>query len=288
MIQRKFITGEEWLYFKLYCGPRIADILLINTITPLVNELKEKNLICQWFFIRYSDPEPHIRFRLKLLKPYDLVTVIALFNNYIKPYSNSNQIWRIQTDTYVRELERYGSSSISYVEEIFHSESELIVELLKLNNNRTDLNQYVLESVDSFLKSFDLSTHERVHFYKSNYIANKKKLELKYGKLRVKPNDIQMKFMNPSNGKSFGINLIEYDRFKRNLQMHNERISKAVMAIVTQSKKINTDINLLVLLQSMVHMSFNRAFNIQQNLHEFLGYYLLSRRSIAELKKTNE
>jgi len=54
MIQRKFLLGDAWLYYKIYCGARTADMLLTDMIAPLVAELKKQELIEKWFFIRYN------------------------------------------------------------------------------------------------------------------------------------------------------------------------------------------------------------------------------------------
>jgi len=63
-MKRTFILGEEWLYYKIYCGAKTADLLLTDTLRPLLNRLTATNQINQWFFIRYTDPENHIRLRL--------------------------------------------------------------------------------------------------------------------------------------------------------------------------------------------------------------------------------
>jgi thiopeptide-type bacteriocin biosynthesis protein len=63
-IKRSFTIGEEWLYFKIYCGVKTANELLISVVEPLVTKLRKEKKITLWFFIRYSDPEHHLRIRL--------------------------------------------------------------------------------------------------------------------------------------------------------------------------------------------------------------------------------
>ncbi|WP_127138032.1 thiopeptide-type bacteriocin biosynthesis protein [Flagellimonas oceanensis] len=63
---RNFALGSEWLYYKIYIGPQTGDALLSQAIKPLVSNLIGRKLIDKWFFIRYTDPDFHIRIRLKI------------------------------------------------------------------------------------------------------------------------------------------------------------------------------------------------------------------------------
>lgn len=65
--QRNFNIGSEWLYYKFYCGVKTADKLLTEVIKPLTEELQTKQLIDKFFFIRYTDPDLHIRLRFHLI-----------------------------------------------------------------------------------------------------------------------------------------------------------------------------------------------------------------------------
>ena len=66
MIQRKFIPGSQWLYFKIYTGVKTADEVLAHTIRPFLRELYAERWIDGSFFIRYNDPDFHIRLRLHI------------------------------------------------------------------------------------------------------------------------------------------------------------------------------------------------------------------------------
>ena len=41
VMKRKFILGEEWLYYKIYCGKRTADVILTQVIKPLAENLTD-------------------------------------------------------------------------------------------------------------------------------------------------------------------------------------------------------------------------------------------------------
>ncbi len=130
LIQRTFIPGENWLYFKIYSGPKTADTILAEDIKPLVEKMSSVNIINKWFFIRYSDPKLHIRVRFYLSKTDYLNHVISLMNSSMKPYVQNNLIWKIQLDTYEREIERYGENTIDLIENLFCYDSNMHLDLL--------------------------------------------------------------------------------------------------------------------------------------------------------------
>jgi thiopeptide-type bacteriocin biosynthesis protein len=48
-------------------------------------------------------------------------------------------VWKVQLDTYEREVERYGGpAGIELCEQLFHHDSEAVVELLRLAEDRAD------------------------------------------------------------------------------------------------------------------------------------------------------
>ncbi len=62
-VQRTFPPGSEWLYAKLYTGTATADQILRDVIAPLVAEVLGSGAAERWFFIRYGDPDWHVRLR---------------------------------------------------------------------------------------------------------------------------------------------------------------------------------------------------------------------------------
>ena len=59
--ERSFPPGSVWLYAKLYTGRATTDALLREGLGPLVRSLRERGVIEGWFFIRYGDPDWHVR-----------------------------------------------------------------------------------------------------------------------------------------------------------------------------------------------------------------------------------
>jgi len=49
MENRTFIPGSEWVYFKLYTGTKMADIILKKEIIEYISEMKKNDFIDKWF-----------------------------------------------------------------------------------------------------------------------------------------------------------------------------------------------------------------------------------------------
>ena len=48
-IQRNFILGDSWLYYKIYTGPKTSDAVLTEIIKPIAEELIEQGIITNGF-----------------------------------------------------------------------------------------------------------------------------------------------------------------------------------------------------------------------------------------------
>jgi thiopeptide-type bacteriocin biosynthesis protein len=61
-----FKDPDEWKAYHLFChSPLLQERLLADVLFPLVRRLQEDGRCGAWFFIRYWEGGPHIRFRLK-------------------------------------------------------------------------------------------------------------------------------------------------------------------------------------------------------------------------------
>ena len=126
-VKRRFSPGTEWLYLKIYCAETIQDQLLTAQIKPLIETLLEKNIIDNWFFIRYRDPESHLRLRIRITSPFisnAVASVIDEINRFFMEAIEDKTVRKLVYDTYERELERYGAANVENCETIFRIDSE--------------------------------------------------------------------------------------------------------------------------------------------------------------------
>src|SRR5438477_852741 len=60
-VRRTFAPGTEWLFAKIYTGVATADRLLCGPLRNFVATIRKTGVSLGWFFIRYADPDWHIR-----------------------------------------------------------------------------------------------------------------------------------------------------------------------------------------------------------------------------------
>lgn len=157
-VKRSFIPGSEWLYIKIYTGYRSADNILVDYLLPFVDMLKNKQIIHGYFFVRYTDPYYHIRFRIHISNLFDYGIICQNLEQIFNPCLINGLVWNIQCDTYKRELERYGEDYINEVEKIFCIDSESIIRLIQLvgesinpDEDRWKLSLLLLDQISSIL-----------------------------------------------------------------------------------------------------------------------------------------
>jgi thiopeptide-type bacteriocin biosynthesis protein len=124
-LQRRFSPGSEWLYAKLYAGHATSDQILTEAIAPLVHDLPA------WFFIRYGDPHWHIRFRVRGEPAFLYGELLPRLSEHVRAMLDDGRMWRLQLDTYEREVERYGGPvGIELSERLFCADSACAIDIL--------------------------------------------------------------------------------------------------------------------------------------------------------------
>jgi lantibiotic biosynthesis protein len=131
LVRRRFPPGSEWLYAKLYTGTGTADQLLNHVVGPLVRSSLASGAADAWFFIRYADPDWHLRLRLHGEPGRLHAEVLPGLEAAAAPLLETGQLWRMQLDTYEREVERYGGDrGIELAEQLFAADSEAVLTIL--------------------------------------------------------------------------------------------------------------------------------------------------------------
>ncbi len=130
-IARRFPPGSEWLYTKVYAGAATVDGALI-ALAPVIREALRTGAADSWFFIRYGDPDWHLRLRLHGEPARLAAEVLPAIRAALEPLLADGRIWNIQLDTYVRELERYGGgAAMPLCERIFCADSEAVLSIVE-------------------------------------------------------------------------------------------------------------------------------------------------------------
>ena len=267
---RIFYPGSEWLYFKIYTGVKTSDLVLLEVIKPFVEQLQNEHVIKKWFFIRYNDPKPHLRIRFNISNLNNYNYILEKINSLFGEYLNSGEISNVIIDTYKRELERYGESSIEYAEELFFRSSELILNFLEYDDEEKIM--VALFYIDCILSELGLSNEEKTNWIKN--FDNAFKTEFNTDKslnsqLKKKYIDFQPKYFE-------FIKTIAFKDIKYLITNNISDIHIVIEKILELEKKECLNVEMRDYFQSIFHMHINRLFVSNQRLFEMIIYdYML-------------
>lgn len=278
-IQREFIVGDHWLYYKIYSGTKTADSILIEIIKPIVSDLINKNIISKWFFIRYGDPKPHLRIRFYCKDLNNIGTVINTLLPLFKDLMNQDLIWKIQTDTYQRELERYGKNSMELSESMFFYDSKLILDLLEIVGDDDELRWLIaLKIIENIMNAFNYTIDNKLVFFErlkvgfgSEFGINKdlnKQIDYKYRNYR---NTIE-EIIEAKKGSAS-----QYDELLIALEDFNNKSRSTVDEILNFRESGILMLSLDSLISSYIHMSMVRLFKSKNRIHELVVYDFMYR-----------
>jgi thiopeptide-type bacteriocin biosynthesis protein len=131
-VVKSYPPGSEWLYARLYTGSSTADQVLREVVAPLTRLLARGEIAESWFFLRYGDPEWHLRVRFAG-DPERLWTKgLPHFKKILEPLLADGRVWRFELSTYQREIPRYGGAEgIELAERVFHADSEAVLAIVE-------------------------------------------------------------------------------------------------------------------------------------------------------------
>ena len=284
-IQRNFSVGSEWIYFKFYMGVKVGDNFLSQAIKPLTEELINQKLIDKWFFIRYSDPEKHLRFRVHLPDLASIGKVFLLVKDFVQPFENEGIIWKIQVDSYQREIERYGSEVMEFTETLFYEDSTAVISMIDqtVGEEREVIRwQWCLKAIDTYLSDFGLTLIEKKELMekmKTNFAnefhldkALKIQLDQRFRNNRTFIEQILADNLNE---------IHEYSPLFHAIINKSNRIENIIEQIKSQKSRGE----LTNYLYDTIHMTVNRTISDNQRLHELVMYDFLFRYYQAEVAK---
>ncbi len=176
-VARRFTPGSEWLYARVYTGPAMVDRLLRRAIGPLVRQAGAAGWIDRWFFIRYADPDWHLRLRLHGDPAALHEKVLPALHSALAPLLTDGSTWRLDLGTYEREVERYGGEeAIDVAERVFEADSDSVLEIIERVQglHQDDRWRLALYGIDRLFLDFGLDATARRDTYarlRDMYIA---------------------------------------------------------------------------------------------------------------------
>ena len=236
---------------------------------PIILKLERKKIITKWFFIRYKDTDQHLRIRFLLKNTNNLAVAIQSFHTVLNELLQQNLIWKIQTDTYNREIERYGVNTISDSEYLFWKDSKMMLQYIKIKASFTKKETPLLFSflaIDSFLDSFQLSNQEKLSLMDD--LQNSFKTEFESDKTQKK--DLSRNYRMVCPQMQSLLSDMPSDNYSEMHKIVNKKSSKIIARSIEIKTKI--EVSLQNFLASHIHMMINRQYNSNQRLYELIIY----------------
>jgi thiopeptide-type bacteriocin biosynthesis protein len=270
---------SEWLFLKLYVDKNSEVDLISGRISEFCSVYMERGIIDNWFFIRYSDPEDHIRLRFNG-SPKTLNSVLLPeICKWAKKMVDENICFRFVIDTYERETERYGGATgIHLSEKLFgidSSISSLIMQLLKKRNVEND--NYVIAALtaDYLLSGLGLNLDKRLALYRIWSKDTKRKFDKSFDDRLI----LLHKLMKDE--QQFDIGDIPIKNLKDLLDKELNPIKLGLNGLL---KKNKLSVPIEEIYRSYIHMHFNRNLGVDID-GELLSIVLLKRASEILLYK---
>ncbi len=165
--ERRHLPGKEWTYLKLYAPFRQHDELISRPLREIIHQMTEQQLIDRWFYLRYADPEPHLRVRFHAAQVQFQADVLLQSLAWSQSLAHIGLIRRVCVDSYDQEIERYGGpKAIDAIEKVFAANSSAASTLVAAQYAR----QIVLDpvvvavfSMDQFLKAWGGDVARQLH-----------------------------------------------------------------------------------------------------------------------------
>ena len=257
-IERDSLTllpgNNEWLYYKLYgCSKRQNELIAIAY--EMLEKLIAEGLVQKYFFMRYADPEPHLRLRIQPSER-GVLPLYATLSGWLGDLHAIGLISKAVQDSYIREAERYGGlSTIKEAEHYFYSDSKMVMQILKLHRYSEQPSAMVyigISFVVSVLEAFALSRNEQEEFL--NLLTNPKD----YREVFKKDRTLIMRAVNSSDDwfdiRSSISNPEIYDWINLNAKAVKE-YAKAICSVDQRGELTNSIKNIVI---SITHMFCNR------------------------------
>lgn len=267
-VKRSFLPGEEWLYLKLYTHYTLTDEILLTLILPVIRKYKKDNPGFKWFFIRYQDPDHHLRLRFFTASKSSYALLADLIHK-LQPLSREGKIADVMLDTYQRELEKYSPECINEVEVFFYCNSEFILKMF-LNNELSSAFKlsFAVNVSLKLIACFIDNVQQRDEFFSAVF----QNLSTEFNKDKEIVRKMDIKYRK-----------FQQELINRNKILSVQENSGAYRCYLTAAGKLaekiacweqNDQYNLLI---NLVHVQINRIFEVNPREYEYLIYHFMKK-----------
>ncbi|HWO95421.1 MAG TPA: lantibiotic dehydratase [Bacillus sp. (in: firmicutes)] len=171
--KRIIFPGGPWLYAKLYGMDSRQDEFLGRHWQAFCQQCKDMNLIDHAYFVRYADPDRHLRVRFHSHVEQGIGALLPVFHEWTQTLYQEGLISKIVVDTYEPEIERYGGPNLMpLAEALFSHDSEVVsylIQLVRFSQLQIDKLKLSVISVLELLRQFGLTDDETASLLNKKY-----------------------------------------------------------------------------------------------------------------------
>lgn len=257
-----FAPFENWIFYKIYCSNENEEEV-IKFVDYFIKELSSESPIDNYYFMRYSDPLPHIRLRIKT-DNQRIFEIAERFNHFISPLQHSKLVSKYIIDTYYPENERYGGKELMpLAEHLFQIDSQVVVKLMANGEQKEKIG---VVSVLHYLNSFRITFENQI-----------KLLEASVGKenFSVEFKDIKNEYISTIDSYN---NWHSFKNDKKNQELI-ELMDQREIAIQEYAKALSDSSDLTNYLEdiilSVIHLHCNRLFGTDREFERKVYFFAL-------------
>ncbi|MFB7596650.1 lantibiotic dehydratase [Streptomyces sp. NPDC056160] len=127
--RRAELPDGEWLYAKLYVPFALQRHALTRHLPALLRpDLLDEAGADRWFFLRYADPDPHLRLRVHGTPQGLWPAFLPALRTWAGSLREAGLMDRLVLDTYDPETERYGGPrALTEAERVFAADSAAVL-----------------------------------------------------------------------------------------------------------------------------------------------------------------
>lgn len=261
--KRKKGIFEDWIYLKLYINTMHQNYCILYFFEKIYPKLMKERMIDEFFYIRYKDPNDHLRLRIRTTQIYSVLPIIG---RYIEELKSLNLLTKYTIEQYDPEIYRYGGIQCIGLAEIFFQQDSIcalsLLEFVNSKRTRFSLKQIFIISSANIMNTVGLSVKTQ------NSYLEQYRFKTKFNEEFIKEFEPLKHIIYLKNYNIEKEDLISMQIFFDERRVALENYWKSVLAH-------NLDENMrLNILLSLLHMHFNRLFGVNKGLEKRLMGYL--------------
>lgn len=289
---RQYAPGSEWLSVKLYAGQSSVEQLLLQQLAPWLAQMQQQGILRHWFFIRYGDPDWHLRLRC-FGEPARLYgELLPALNLLMAPSLACSVLHRMELFTYIRETERYaGEHMMPLAERFFCLDSEFVLQALVLAESDDSLRwRLAILAIDIILTQFDYLPTEKfklIDNLRSGFAQEfKEDVELRQ-QMGDKYRHYQSQLQRDRQLLDWQDPAVEpfEQQIQQSLQKFSSSIAPCCQAMLALFESGQAQASRDNLLASLLHMFTNRLFKAYGREQEFVVYDILRRIYLSQRER---